>query len=252
VPGTKDIYFFDRYYARGLGWYARFFAAAPPTALAIGELSHDYLFSAQAAERIARDLPQVRVITSLRNPVDRTFSHYLYLVSGGLTTLPFWQAMEQIPELTEKSLYHRHLQPYFDRVPRERIGILFYDDLVKDERAFAGQLLGFLGIDMDASITMPGQTLPASVAHNRWLALLAKRSAVLARDAGLTSLVGWAKYGPLRRLFFRPYRADERPRLSSGDRARLWERFESDTRALEQQLGISLAHWRPSPLAGSA
>lgn len=252
VPAIKDLYFFDRYYARGLDWYARFFAAAPATAVAIGELSHDYLFSEQAAERIARDLPDVRVISSLRNPVDRTFSHYLYLRSGGLTTLPFWAAMAQIPELTEKSLYHRHLRSYFDRLPRERIGVVFYEDLVKDERAFAERLLGFLGVAWDASVDMPGRTLAASTARNRWLALLAKRGAVLARDVGLTSLVGWIKYSPVRRLLFRPYRADERPRLTADDRSRLWERFEADTQALERQLGVALDHWRPSAARGAA
>ena len=57
VPAAKDIYFFDRYYGRGLQWYASFFSSAPRSARAIGELSHDYLYSEQAAERIASTLP---------------------------------------------------------------------------------------------------------------------------------------------------------------------------------------------------
>jgi len=89
VPPVKDIYFFDRYYERGLDWYFRFFEAAPPGTLAAGELSHDYLFSSAAAERIAQDLPGVKLITSLRDPAERTFSHYLYMIRSGRTRLDF-------------------------------------------------------------------------------------------------------------------------------------------------------------------
>src|SRR5262245_51708602 len=66
VPPAKDLYFFDRYYARGWAWYERHFAAAPTGCRARGELSHDYLFSPLAAERIAASLPEVRLLTILR------------------------------------------------------------------------------------------------------------------------------------------------------------------------------------------
>ena len=55
VPPIADPYFFDKNYGRGLDWYFKLFADAPPTALAIGEFSHDYIHSPEAAERIARD-----------------------------------------------------------------------------------------------------------------------------------------------------------------------------------------------------
>ena len=55
VPELKDIYFFDRFYARGLDWYLSLFDSAAPGARAVGELSHDYLFSPAAAERIAKE-----------------------------------------------------------------------------------------------------------------------------------------------------------------------------------------------------
>ena len=129
VPAAKDIYFFDRYYDRGLEWYLSFFKDAPPKAKAIGELSHDYLFSAQAASRIARDLPCVRLVTNLRNPVERTFSHYLYLVRSGKTNQSFEIALEQFPELIDNSLYAKHLSAYFREFRRANIRVLFFDRL---------------------------------------------------------------------------------------------------------------------------
>ena len=102
VPPVKDIYFFDRHYERGLDWYLSFFEPAPAGSLAAGELSHDYLFSPQAADRIARDLPNVRLLTSLRDPAERTFSHYLYMIRSGRTRLDFAAALEQFPELVDE------------------------------------------------------------------------------------------------------------------------------------------------------
>ena len=49
-----------------------------------GEKSTDYLESAPAADRIARDLPGVRLVFILREPVSRAYSNYL------------WTKMEQL------------------------------------------------------------------------------------------------------------------------------------------------------------
>ena len=62
VPPIKDIYYFDKHYERGLNWYLSFFKHAELTHKAIGELSHDYLFSKTATDRIANDFPNIKMI----------------------------------------------------------------------------------------------------------------------------------------------------------------------------------------------
>jgi hypothetical protein len=243
VPTTKDLYFFDRYYHRGLDWYEAFFRDAPHDALAIGELSHDYLFSAEAAQRIAIALPEARLFTSLRQPAERVLSHYLYLLRSGLTTLPFDEAIGAIPELIEKSLYFKHLRHYVERFPASQLQVFFFEDLVRDERQFARAMFSFLGLPQ-AEITLPGRTLPASRPRSVTLAALAKHGANLSRDLGFTSLVGVVKRSRLAGLLYKPYGAGERPELSASQRERLWEHFDPDVRQLEQLLGVSLDHWR--------
>ena len=39
----KDLYFFDRYYDRGLDWSLSQFASATPTQVVVGEVCQDYL-----------------------------------------------------------------------------------------------------------------------------------------------------------------------------------------------------------------
>jgi hypothetical protein len=246
VPRVKDIYFFDRYYSRGLDWYAGFFRHAAPEHIAVGELSHDYLFSAEAARRISCDLPHVRVFTSLRNPVERTFSHYLYLKRSGLTTASFDDAVQRIPALVDNSLYHAHLRPWFELFPDAHLRVFLFDDLVADAQAFAQSMLQYLGVDPRVPLSLPGQTLSAGEPRSVVLAALMKYGANLARDLRLTSMVGFIKTSFVQRLLYREYEGARRPQLTFTQRQRLWRYFEQDVAALEARLGRSFAHWRPA------
>src|SRR5205807_9139589 len=45
-----------------------------------GEASPYYLFHPHAPKRIAKILPQVKLVVLLRNPIDRAYSHYYHEV----------------------------------------------------------------------------------------------------------------------------------------------------------------------------
>lgn len=244
VPSVKDLYFFDRHYDRGLEWYLSFFAEAPLETRAAGELSHDYLFSPEAAERIARDLPRVRLLTCLRNPAERTFSHYLYMVRSGRTRAPFERALDEFPELVRNSLYATHLERWYARFEPERIRVLWFERLQADAAGFAREIFDFLRVSPVDGIPYERRVLPASRPRLHGLAKLAKRGADLVRDIGLTRMVGRVKGSALvRRLLYRPYGEAERPSLHPQTRNRLIERFRPDVARLERLLGVDLAHW---------
>ncbi len=243
VPPIKDIYFFDRHYDRGIDWYLGFFAKAGPEALAIGELSHDYLFSALAAERIARDLPHIRLLTCLRDPADRMLSHYLYMVRSGRTRLPFAEAVKRFPELIENSRYAKHLSEYLRRFDRERILVLFYDDLQSDARAFAALVFDFIGVPFVESIEYERRVLPASKPRSFALARILKLGANAARRLGLQRLVGRIKHGPASRLLYRAYATGEKPRLGAEDRAQVVDLLRPDIQQLEKALQVDLGRW---------
>lgn len=244
VPEVKDLYFFDRHYDRGLEWYLSFFADAPAGARAAGELSHDYLFSPEAAERIARDLPGVRLLTCLREPVERTFSHYLYMVRSGRTREPFERALEAYPELIDNSRYASHLEPWLARFDRGQIRILWFERLKADPREFAGEIFDFLGVSPLEGFPYERRVLAAARPRVHGLARLAKRGADLFRELGLARLVGAVKRSPtVRRLLYRTYRREEKPRLHPATRARLAERFRPEVERLEELLGVALEGW---------
>jgi len=243
VPSVKDIYFFDRYYENGLAWYERFFRHAPAGSIAVGELSHDYLFSERAAERIARDLPDVRLLTFLRDPVERSFSQYLYMIRSGMTRATFPEACAAFPEIIDNSLYFKHLEAYLSRFDRSRIRILLFDDLVSDAPTFATRVLEYLGLEPRLDIDYAVPVLPASRPRSFRAARLAKTGANVARHLGAPRLVGSVKGSRLARLLYAPYGDGEKPRLGAEDRLRLIEKFRPEVKCLEELLARDLSHW---------
>lgn len=247
VPPSKDIYFFDRYYHRGFGWYLHHFRQANAGHKAIGELSHDYLFSPEAARRIRQDLPGVRLLTSLRQPIDRSFSQYLFMVRNGVTKAPFEQAIDEFPSLLGNSFYGRHLKAYFEIFDHSRIKVLFFESLQRDPRGFGREVFDFLGLRMIESLPFETKVLAASRPRSETLAHLTHVAAVQARHLGLGRLVGRLKQGPLRAVLYRPYEAKERPSISAKTWAKLGAVFEPDIVHLEGLLGHSLDAWRHPP-----
>jgi hypothetical protein len=247
VPPAKDVYFFDRYYDRGLDWYGSLFAAAPGSARAVGELSHDYLYSEEAASRIASTLPDVKLVAFLRAPVERTFSEFLYLVRSGLAKRSeFRAAIERFPEAVEHSRYDRHLPRYLSRFPRERIGIFLFDDLVDDPVAFGRSVLSFLDVDLVEGIDYEERVLRAARARSPLAARAARAAATGVRAAGLPTVVGRVKTSRLTRLLYAPYADDERPTLDEEDRDWLHAQLDPGVEQLEQLLGLDLEGWRRS------
>jgi hypothetical protein len=99
----KGIHYFDVNYQRGPGWYrahfpleasmrrvARSTGAVPQT----GESSPYYGVHPLAAERIARDLPDVKLLLLMRDPVERAWSAYAHESARGFETESFERALE--------------------------------------------------------------------------------------------------------------------------------------------------------------
>ncbi len=243
VPLCKDIYFFDRHYERGLEWYCALFHDANASHTAIGELSHNYLFSPAAALRIRNYLPDAKLIVCLRHPVERIFSHYLYMIRSGRTQNSFEHALGHYPELLNNSLYYRHLQEYFRRFKRAQIKILFFQDLKTNSRLFAKQLFEFINLPFIPDLPYEKVVLATSLPRNFALAFLAKRGASAARDWGLVNWVGTIKRSAITKILYKPIAPQARPIISPDTVTELLEIFRDDTLALQDLLQTDLSDW---------
>ena len=114
---------------------------------AIGEASPQYLPSLTAPGRIASEIPQARLIVSLRNPVDRAYSHWLHRVRRAGEARPADRAIRPGDITYEESLYAASLRRYLALFPRENLRVIVFDDLVTEADAVVRGLLEFLEVD---------------------------------------------------------------------------------------------------------
>jgi hypothetical protein len=139
-------YFGDpRKLARGPDYYRRFFPEAPDGVL-VGEVSPGYLFKPGAPEEISALLPDVRLIASLRDPVDRAFSAWKMQISKGSDLRPFGKAVREEGHYIDIGRYGEQLSRYLGYFPRDRMRLLFFEELQEDPDAFFGKVAEFLGI----------------------------------------------------------------------------------------------------------
>ena len=80
----------------------------------------------------------------IRNPVDRTVSHYMHSFQRGFTTSTLEDAVILKPELINTSRYFMQIIPYIRTFGRESVKILLFDDLVKDPKNMAKDVFSFL------------------------------------------------------------------------------------------------------------
>jgi hypothetical protein len=198
----KGIHFFDMHYGHGPRWYRGHF---PVRALAerrvartgarpvTGEASPYYVFHPLAPARIARDLPGVKLVLLLRDPVERAFSAHRQETARGFETEPFERALDLEPVRlageVEKmladpayvSFSHQHhaylarghyaeqVARLFDLVGRDRVLVLDSAAFFETPEQVWERVLAFLGLPPWRPATFgqhnarPSRPLPAQL-----------------------------------------------------------------------------------------
>lgn len=243
MSDAKELFFFDQFFDRGLEWYGSFFESADPTHAIVGEISHDYLYSSLARERIAAALPDVKLMVCLREPVSRAFSAYLYMVRQGRVSGTFEEAMESEPELSDHGAYATHLEPYISTFGGDQIYAAVFDDLESDSGTFAKALFGWLEIEARPLPAEKQQRVLAAAAPRFGpLAWAAKRGAMVTRRAGFPAAVTRVKrLSLIQKALYREYGEEDRPPLNPDLRARYTSQFAPEVQRLDDLLSLNLA-----------
>jgi hypothetical protein len=142
--------------------YAGFFAAAPPGAVRVEKTSY-MLENDEARGRLARLLPDVKLVFILREPVSRAYSNWLWSRKNGLETLSFRDAIaaegrrpSPLPPDREyarpfdymaRARYAQMAQAWIDAIGRERIAFYIFEDAIAQPEPFVAALQDFVGVE---------------------------------------------------------------------------------------------------------
>jgi hypothetical protein len=248
----------DAHSAREWIWrraeYLALFAAAPDGAVR-GESTPFYLYDRAAQARLAADVPGVRVIAVVRDPVDRAYSNWVHLRADGLEPeADFRTAVRQEEQRIARgwapfwhyrglSRYGEQLRDLYGHLPREQVLLLRYRQLVDTPRETLDRVSRFLGVaEGVAHVVAPENVKPhvADTARYRALARLARAGAALG---------AWAPPQVWRQVS-RPLVAAlhagraPRPVLPVEVRREVLAPLLDDIALLEEATGESFADWR--------
>lgn len=198
--------------------YRRIFGGDAAMATVLGEKSTSYMDRPEAPARIARLLPDARLVFVLRDPVERAISNYWFSVESRVETASMDDAFRTEAErrdrfdparfstspfaYLERGRYVEHLTRFEEHFPRDRMTLVLFEDLVADPASAVGWLLTELGLEPSL----------ASAADHRPLNSAPRRGA----------------------------------RPSSELRRFLARRFDEPNRRLAARYGLDLARWTPS------
>jgi hypothetical protein len=117
----KGVHYFDKSYTRGERWYRGHFPLAATRRLhgggsvvLTGESSPYYMFHPLARQRLAADLPKVRLIVLLRDPVTRAYSAHSHESARGFEDLSFEDALAAEPERLRGERERLMAEPGYD------------------------------------------------------------------------------------------------------------------------------------------
>ncbi len=181
MPTDKEAPFFSNTKLFNKGWSSfidHYFYNAAEEKL-WGTASPQYMGDPGAAKRIAKQNPGAKLIAILRNPIDRSYSHYIMSQRRELDDRDFDQVVDELlgkdhlqkyrqappPEHSSGydgsegnepnqdthfycvwSEYGRILQRYREYFKKEQLLVLYMDELMKDPQGSINKVTDFLGL----------------------------------------------------------------------------------------------------------
>jgi len=125
----------------------------------IGEASPLYLIDSKAPYLIQNVSPHAKIIISLRDPIERLFSHYLMQFRQGRFSSTLYDQIQrelknegdyfQNRLLLNFSLYSENVQRYMDVFGKKQIKIIIFEELILNVRETMEEILRFFDLPVN-------------------------------------------------------------------------------------------------------
>ena len=173
---VKEPNYFTVYYDRGLDWYKSCFPFKIQKIITqgqkfiVGEATARYYWYPFATERAHSVVPEAKIILLLRNPIDRSYSHYKMRFNNRKVKQSFeeeirdelknlegeWEKMLNDKSYfsfkfnsngyLSKGLYINYIKKWFEFYPKNQILVIKAEDFFSDPEKITNETLEFLGM----------------------------------------------------------------------------------------------------------
>lgn len=225
------------YRKHALTEFWKLFSITPQTKC-VADFSTSYLHSNEARMRIKKHFPQAKIVISVRNPIDRTFSSFIGNSSKNIPR-SLAKTLEKFPIILQRSFFSAPIQEYVNTFGSQNVLVILYDDIVANSEAVLKQITDFLGVEPLTQISKEKQrsaeTKRLKIIHSRFNQLpggkqlfwLLKTLPFFSNIKNIVSrLIG-------------------RRNMRASEKSFLYPFFSKEISRLETITKRNLSHWRP-------
>lgn len=125
--------------------------------VAIGESTSSYLADPMSPHYIHKIVPNARIIISLRDPVERVYSHYLHRANLDSSINSFTDFIKNhlfnlekglmTGNILNQSMFSDQIKRYLDEFGKEKVKILIFEEWIKNIKETIEDLEKFLGVE---------------------------------------------------------------------------------------------------------
>lgn len=252
IADKEPCFFVGGYGMNSLDKYLSLFSSCDGEKV-IGEASTAYLSDPKSASKIHDFNPNAKILICLRNPADRAYSLYSWMVQEGYEWIyPFERAIlnegkrieKRIPNLMERAyrddymyfssgLYYNQVKKYLDLFGGN-VKVIIFEEMIANPQVVLDECMDFLEISR----------MPVELAReNPSTSVISPKLQWILRS--LDTLRVKINHNWRRDFFVLCGRKDIRPsKLNSKVREQLLDRYETDISLLEKLLSKNLTIWR--------
>lgn len=157
-PGIKELNYFSKtrangkseYEINGIKKYLKIFEKCKSKKI-IGEYSTYYLIDMNVAKILKKYFPNVKIIISLREPVERAYSDWKNRKFSHLNEKRnFEEAFfkeKGLDSYKERGMYYNQVKNYLDLFSKKQVQIILMEDIKKNPEKVIKDIYSFLGVN---------------------------------------------------------------------------------------------------------
>ncbi len=257
----KELNYFscEENFQKGNAWYHSFFNKEKSKKTIYGEISPSYFNFYDAPERAYQYNSNLKIIVTLRDPVERAYSNHLHVIRRNekkykTSDRSFETALQKYTEMSggnpqylDQCKYYTHLKRWFSFFPKESVLVLIKEEIEDSPDLAASKVYRFLGIESNfVSKNLYNKANVSHVVKYKSLEFFLRQSSSMAIKLGLRNMVKNIKNNALVIKFREGGKAhliEEIPPMKEETKVLLMKEFAPEMLALVDLLGVQSLPW---------